>query len=146
MILDATSTFLSRESQGNVSSEGLSFAMIAEFTAAVIAKCCDTQAQQLQLEEAGAIQPLVNLLHSGCIKAQEASLDAIATLCRENKELGETIIRSKCKYLFLCLFSLKKSCYSSVSIAFNSDQLTTKTMLDFVKDKCPNMRLIAATW
>ncbi|KAI9349342.1 armadillo-type protein [Pilaira anomala] len=90
--------------------------MIAEFTAAVIAKCCDTQAQQLQLEEAGAIQPLVNLLHSGCIKAQEASLDAIATLCRENKEL-----------------------------AFNSDQLTTKTMLDFVKDKCPNMRLIAAT-
>ncbi|KAI8052633.1 armadillo-type protein [Thamnidium elegans] len=90
--------------------------MIAEFTAAIIAKCCDTQTQQVQLEEAGAIQPLVNLLHSGCIKAQEASLDAIATLCRENKEL-----------------------------ALNSDQLTTNTMLEFVKDKCPNMRLIAAT-
>lgn len=96
MLLDATSNFLGREPQGNVSSEGLSFAMIAEFTAAIIAKCCDTQTQQIQLEEAGAIQPLINLLHSGCIKAQEASLDAIATLCRENKELGETIIKSKC--------------------------------------------------
>ncbi|KAI8047176.1 armadillo-type protein [Gilbertella persicaria] len=98
--------------------------MIAEFTASIIAKCCDTQIQQLQLEEAGAIQPLVNLLHSGCIKAQEASLDAIATLCRENKKLGEQIIRSK---------------------SLHSNQLTTNTMLDFVKDKCPNMRLIAAT-
>lgn len=69
--------------------------MIAEFTAAIIAKCCDTPLQQLQLETAGAIQPLVNLLHSGCIKAQEASLDAIATLCRENKVLGEYIMKSK---------------------------------------------------
>lgn len=86
---------MSNEPQGNVSSEGLSYAMIAEFTAAIIAKCCDTQLQQLQLENAGAIQPLVNLLHSGCIKAQEASLDAIATLCRENKVLGNYIIKSK---------------------------------------------------
>jgi hypothetical protein len=70
--------------------------MIAEFTAAIIAKCCDTQIQQNQLQEVGAIQPLVNLLHSDCIKAQEASLDAIATLCRENKDLGEAIIRTKC--------------------------------------------------
>lgn len=124
LLLDTTSTFLTREAQGNISSEGLSFAMIAEFAAAIIAKCCDTQIQQIHLEEAGAIQPLVNLLHSGCIKAQEASLDAIATLCRENKELGETIIRSK---------------------SYHTDQLTTNTMLDFVKDKCPNMRLIAAT-
>ena len=98
LLLDTTSNFLTREPQGNISSEGLSFAMIAEFTASIIAKCCDTQQQQQQLEQAGAIQPLVNLLHSGCIKAQEASLDAIATLCRENKELGETIIRSKCMY------------------------------------------------
>ncbi|KAI7892329.1 armadillo-type protein [Mucor mucedo] len=124
LILEATSNFLGHEPQGNVSSEGLSFAMIAEFTAAIIAKCCDTQIQQSQLEEAGVIQPLINLLHSGCIKAQEASLDAIATLCRENKELGETIINSK---------------------SLNTDQITTNTMLDFVKDKCPNMRLIAAT-
>lgn len=104
--MDVTSSFLSREPQGNISSEGLSFAMIAEFTAAIIAKCCDSQTQQTQLEEAGAIQPLVNLLHSGCIKAQEASLDAIATLCRENKELGETIIRSKCNFFSFCLLFL----------------------------------------
>ncbi|KAL7309095.1 hypothetical protein PS15m_011217 [Mucor circinelloides] len=123
-LLDTTSNFLTSEPQGNVSSEGLSYAMIAEFTAAIIAKCCDTPLQQLQLETAGAIQPLVNLLHSGCIKAQEASLDAIATLCRENKTLGEYIVKSK---------------------TINSNQLTTNTILDFVRDKNPNMRLIAAT-
>lgn len=106
LLLDTTSTFLTREAQGNISSEGLSFAMIAEFAAAIIAKCCDTQIQQIHLEEAGAIQPLVNLLHSGCIKAQEASLDAIATLCRENKELGETIIRSKCMYIYDMLHAI----------------------------------------
>ncbi|KAI7906460.1 armadillo-type protein [Cokeromyces recurvatus] len=98
--------------------------MIAEFTAAIIAKFCDTQLQQIQLEQAGAIQPLVNLLNSGCIKAQEAALDAVATLCRENKELGEQIIRLK---------------------PINSNQLTTNTMLDFVKSRSPNIRLIAAT-
>ncbi|KAI9247987.1 armadillo-type protein [Phascolomyces articulosus] len=87
--------------------------MIAEFTAAIIAKCCDTQEQQMQLASAGVIPPLVNLLHSGHVKAQEAALDALATLCREN--------------------------------TIDSNQLTTATMLDFVRDKCPNMRLIAAT-
>lgn len=96
LLLKETSNFLiAQQPQGNISSEGLSFAMIAEFTSTIIAKCCDTQLQQAQLEDAGAIQPLVNLLHSSCIKAQEASLDAIATLCRENKHLGEHIIQSK---------------------------------------------------
>ena len=71
--------------------------MIAEFTAAVIAKCCDTQEQQMQLASAGVIPPLVNLLHSGHVKAQEAALDALATLCRENGELGEIIIHAKRK-------------------------------------------------
>ncbi|KAG1106833.1 hypothetical protein G6F42_016595 [Rhizopus arrhizus] len=60
-LLDTTSNFLTSEPQGNVSSEGLSYAMIAEFTAAIIAKCCDTPLQQLQLETAGAIQPLMQL-------------------------------------------------------------------------------------
>ncbi|KAI8088851.1 armadillo-type protein [Halteromyces radiatus] len=83
--------------------------MIAEFLATIIAKCCDTQEQQMQLASAGVIQALINLLHSGYIKAQEAALDALSTL------------------------------------ALNSNQLTTATMIDFVKSKCPNMRLIAAT-
>ncbi|ORZ01688.1 armadillo-type protein [Syncephalastrum racemosum] len=87
--------------------------MIAESTAAILSKCCDTQEQQMQLASAGVIQPLVNLLHSGHAKAQEAALDALSTLCREN--------------------------------AIDSNQLTTATMLDFARDKCPNMRLIACT-
>ncbi|KAI7848792.1 armadillo-type protein [Circinella umbellata] len=123
-LLDATSTYLCQQGQPSATSESLSFGMIAEFTAAVIAKCCDTQEQQMQLASAGVIPPLVNLLHSGHVKAQEAALDALATLCRENSELGEIIIHAK---------------------PIDSNQLTTATMLDFVRDKCPNMRLIAAT-
>ncbi|KAI8388249.1 armadillo-type protein [Radiomyces spectabilis] len=98
--------------------------MIAEFIASIIAKSCYTHEQQMQFAAAGAIQPLVNLLHSGCIKAQEAALDAMATLCRDNSELAYTIISSK---------------------SIDSNQLTTATMLDFVKDKSVNVRLIAAT-
>jgi hypothetical protein len=37
------------------------------------------------------------LLHSGCIKAQEAALDAIATLCRENKDMGSDLIKTNRK-------------------------------------------------
>ncbi|KAI7878465.1 ARM repeat-containing protein [Lichtheimia hyalospora FSU 10163] len=123
-LLDATSSYLCQQGRPSATSESLSFGMIAEFTAAVVAKCCDTQEQQVQLASAGVIPPLVNLLHSGHIKAQEAALDALATLCRENNELGEIIIHAK---------------------PFGSNQLTPATMLDFVKDRCPNMRLIAAT-
>lgn len=71
--------------------------MIAEFSASIVAHCCDTQEQQMQLASAGVIPPLVNLLHSGHVKAQEAALDALATLCRENSELGEIIIHAKRK-------------------------------------------------
>lgn len=35
---------------------------------------------------------------------------------------------------------------SSAFVALSSNQLTTNTILDFVRDKNPNMRLIAATW
>ncbi|CAO3640626.1 unnamed protein product [Cunninghamella blakesleeana] len=98
--------------------------MIAEFIATIIAKCCDTQEQQMQLASAGVIQPLINLLHSGYIKAQEAALDALSTLGRENSELAEIIIHSK---------------------SVDSNQLTTATMIDFVKGSSSSMRLIAAT-
>lgn len=42
--------------------------MIAESTASLLAKCCDTQEQQMQLASAGVIHPLINLLYSGHIK------------------------------------------------------------------------------
>ncbi|KAI8334731.1 armadillo-type protein [Chlamydoabsidia padenii] len=89
--------------------------MIAEFIATIIAKCCDTHEQQLQLASAGVVQALTNLLHCGYIKAQEAALDALSTLGRENAQLAEIIIHAK------------------------------STMIEFVKNKCPHMRLIAAT-
>ncbi|KAG1178732.1 hypothetical protein G6F70_000240 [Rhizopus microsporus] len=124
LILKVTSGFLIEESSVATTSEGLSFAMIAEFTAAIVSKCCDTDTQQLQLQEAGIVQPLVDILHSHCIKAQEAALDALSSLCHENRLLGDIIIQSK---------------------SSNTGQTTLSTMLDFAKGKCPAMRLIACT-
>ncbi|KAI8877562.1 ARM repeat-containing protein [Backusella circina FSU 941] len=97
--------------------------MIAEFTAKIIANCCDTHEHQFMFKT--VIHPLVNLLHSGCIKAQEAALDAVATLCRENKEIGSILIHSK------------PTQANSLS--------TIDTIVEFVKDKNPNTCLIAAT-
>ncbi|KAI9030106.1 armadillo-type protein [Phycomyces nitens] len=96
--------------------------MIAEFTASIVSKCCDTPEQQIELASAGVLKPLVNLLYSSCIKAQEAALDALATLCRENTDIGRMVIGTNRKH---------QSC--------------TTIMLEFVKEKCPKMRLIAAT-
>ncbi|KAF7723882.1 hypothetical protein EC973_001554 [Apophysomyces ossiformis] len=124
LLLDTTAAVMIHGQPSNISTESLSLSMIAECTAAIVSKCCDTPEQQMQLASAGVIQPLVNLLHSGWIKAQEAAMDALASLCRENGDIGEMIIHAK---------------------PSQSNQLTTATILDFVKDKCPNMRLIAAT-
>ena len=141
-LLDATSSYLCQQGRPSATSESLSFGMIAEFTAAVVAKCCDTQEQQVQLASAGVIPPLVNLLHSGHIKvnqlgwilkehlfisislslkAQEAALDALATLCRENNELGEIIIHAKRKCQGMLLFYQQgNSCWIMYSLWFKS--------------------------
>ncbi|KAI8074812.1 armadillo-type protein [Gongronella butleri] len=124
VLLDASAAYLTRESQETVSADSLSLGMIAEFLATMIARCCDTEEQQIQLASAGIIQPLINLLHSGYIKAQQAALEALSSLGRENSTLAETIIHSK---------------------SIDSNQLTTATMIDFVKSKSASMRLVAAT-
>ncbi|KAG0166739.1 hypothetical protein DFQ28_008636 [Apophysomyces sp. BC1034] len=95
LLLDTTSSLMIHRQPGSVSNESLSLSMISECTAAIVSKCCDTPEQQMQLASAGVIQPLVNLLHSGCIKAQEAAMDALAALCRENVDIGEMIIHAK---------------------------------------------------
>ncbi|KAG0943590.1 hypothetical protein G6F32_007640 [Rhizopus arrhizus] len=84
LILKVTSGFLIEETYATTSSEGLSYAMIAEFTAAIVSRCCDTRGEQTRLKEAGVVQPLVDILHSNCIKAQETSLEALTSLCHEN--------------------------------------------------------------
>ena len=70
----------------------------AELAATIIARCCDTNEQQIQIANAGAFPALVNLLTCGFSKAQEAALDALAYLCRENSEFGKAIVETKCRY------------------------------------------------
>ncbi|KAI9276615.1 armadillo-type protein [Sporodiniella umbellata] len=95
--------------------------MIAEFTAAIVSKCCDTPEEQIRLKNAGVVQPLVDILHSKCLKAQETSLEALAGLCHENRDSHLGPIAS----------------YHGLS--------TLNTVLDFTKGKCSTMRLIACT-
>ncbi|GBB88792.1 hypothetical protein RclHR1_01540015 [Rhizophagus clarus] len=94
----------------------------AELAATIIARCCDTNEQQIQIANAGAFPALVNLLTCGFSKAQEAALDALAYLCRENPEFGKAIVETKSE---------------------TSDS-PVKIMLNLIQDKSSTMRLIAA--
>ncbi|RUS16087.1 LOW QUALITY PROTEIN: armadillo-type protein [Endogone sp. FLAS-F59071] len=96
---------------------------IAELAASILARCCDTYDQQLHIAATGAIPLLVRLMGCGFSKAQEAALDALASLGRQNAELGKVIANTK----------------------VNGDMPTTIMMLKLVRDKCPTMRLMAAT-
>ncbi len=69
----------------------------AELAATIIARCCDTNEQQIQIANAGAFPALVKLLTCGFSKAQEAALDALAYLCRENPDFGKAIVETKCR-------------------------------------------------
>ncbi|KAF0444540.1 ARM repeat-containing protein [Gigaspora margarita] len=94
----------------------------AELAATIIARCCDTNEQQIQIAQAGAFPKLVNLLTCGFSKAQEAALDALAYLCRENSDFGKEIVKTKSET--------------------NEDPV--KIMLNLIRDKSPTMRLISA--
>ncbi|CAI2183877.1 10860_t:CDS:10, partial [Funneliformis geosporum] len=94
----------------------------AELAATIIARCCDTNEQQIQIATAGAFPALVNLLTCGFSKAQEAALDALAYLCRENPEFGKAIVETKS----------------------DTSDSPVKIMLNLIQDKSPTMRLIAA--
>ncbi|CAG8661632.1 5355_t:CDS:10, partial [Racocetra persica] len=94
----------------------------AELAATIIARCCDTNEQQIQIAQAGAFPKLVNLLTCGFSKAQEAALDALAYLCRENSDFGKEIVKTKSE----------------------TNESPVKIMLNLIRDKSPTMRLISA--
>ncbi|CAG8500860.1 8803_t:CDS:10 [Paraglomus occultum] len=95
---------------------------IAEVAATIIARCCDTVEQQLQIARAGAPSALIKLLTCGYSKAQEAALDALAFLCRENPMFGKAI----------------------VEIKTDTGGSPVDIMLKLIRDKSPMMRLIAS--
>lgn len=65
---------------------------VSEVAARVLARCCETKEHQLALANAGGLQSLVSLL-AGSVKIREASLDALAALTKNNKQLSETVIK-----------------------------------------------------
>ncbi|KAG9289034.1 hypothetical protein G9A89_015583 [Geosiphon pyriformis] len=95
---------------------------IAQLAATIIARCCDTNEQQTQIANAGAFPALIDLLTNGSAKAQEAALDALAFLCRENSDFGRIIVQPTC------------------SVSRNP----VKIMFELIRDTSPTMRLTAA--
>ncbi|KAJ2960908.1 hypothetical protein NQZ79_g3697 [Umbelopsis isabellina] len=120
-ILHATTSSISEDSEHNAQTASL--VMVAELTTSIVARCCTTLEEQTLLGDSGIIPPLVALLHSGYAKAQEASLDAFSSLCRENIEISRASLNARAPF----------------------GQMTLTTMLDLVRDKGQNMRLAAAT-
>ncbi|KAJ9059743.1 hypothetical protein DSO57_1038293 [Entomophthora muscae] len=64
----------------------------AELAGLILARSCtDTKRQNILVRE-GAVALLMNLLLSGSLKAQEAALEALSALCKENRLVGRHIV------------------------------------------------------
>ncbi|KAG0236583.1 hypothetical protein BGW42_003238 [Actinomortierella wolfii] len=95
----------------------------AELAASVLTRCCELAEHQMQIAASGAVPYLMRLLFSGVVRSQEAALDALAALSKDNPELAKHIAQ----------FRLDKS------------ECPTAYILRLVRDKSPTMRLAAAT-
>ncbi|KAG0358941.1 hypothetical protein BGZ54_010209 [Gamsiella multidivaricata] len=95
----------------------------AELVASILARCCETTDQQMQIAASGAIPLLMRLLASSVCKSQEAALGALAALVKDNSELARIIAQMR----------LEKG------------ERPAPFILRLVRDKSPTMRLAAAT-
>ncbi|KAF8976141.1 hypothetical protein BGZ46_008499, partial [Entomortierella lignicola] len=98
--------------------------LTAELVASILARCCETTDQQVQIAASGAIPLLMRLLVSGISKSQEAALGALAALVKDNSELARLIAQMR----------LEKG------------ERPAPYILRLVWDKSPTMRLAAVTW
>ncbi|KAL1916017.1 uncharacterized protein VTP21DRAFT_6021 [Calcarisporiella thermophila] len=97
---------------------------IAQLAATIIARCCELPEHQLAFEQMGVLPPLIRLLTCNIAKAKEAALDALASLCYENPDIGAGLVNCRAQ----------ESGESLVSI-----------ILKLTRDDNPMMRLLSAT-
>ncbi|TPX53146.1 hypothetical protein SeMB42_g00937 [Synchytrium endobioticum] len=96
---------------------------IVQTVASVIARVATTTQAQVLLAHAGVIPKLVNLLDVACtLKTQEAAIDALGCLCRDNAMLAKDI----------------------VTCATSSGELPVAAALRLLRVKRPTTRLMAA--
>ncbi|KAG0378714.1 hypothetical protein BGX24_003000 [Mortierella sp. AD032] len=95
----------------------------AELIASILARCCETLEQQMQIADSRAIPLLMRLLSSGISKSQEAALGALAALVKDNPELAQGIAQ----------------------VPLEKGERPAPFILRLVRDKSPTMRLAAAT-
>lgn len=66
---------------------------VAESAAVVLACCCTGAAEQAAVAAAGAVAPLVTLLSSPQRSKQEAALEALAALSRDNADTSQAVLQ-----------------------------------------------------
>lgn len=100
------------------------YANLAELSASIIARCCETNEQQNQFAQAGAVPLLTRMLFGNHPKSHVAALDALGSLARENRVLAKSLLEGP-------------------NHSIESDLISLVTRL--LHDANPSMRLIAAT-
>ncbi|KAG0263302.1 hypothetical protein DFQ27_001823 [Actinomortierella ambigua] len=95
----------------------------ADLAASVLTRSCELAEHQVQIAASGAIPFLMRLLVSGIVRSQEAALDALAALAKDNPELAKHVAQFK----------------------LDKNERPASYMLRLVDDKSPTMRLAAAT-
>lgn len=99
---------------------------IAEVAAGILARIAERQENKITLREVGAIPVLLEWIDNAFAdhsRMQEASLDALSSICKENKP-----------------FSLEITSYVT-----HSGENATSIMFKMIRDKRPSMRLSSAT-
>ncbi|KAJ3165421.1 hypothetical protein HDU88_004217 [Geranomyces variabilis] len=103
---------------------------VTEVAAGIVAKIAVARDAQMQIAHAGAVPLLCALLsprRSPSPKLQEAALDALANLCRDNPVVAATVVACP------------------VDADDPNSALTGATAVRMVRDRRPVMRLLAAT-
>jgi hypothetical protein len=129
---------------------------LAELSASIIARCCETTEQQRQFAQQGTLQLLVDCLFFSHPKIQESALDALAALCRDNKDLAKTFLNAQSSPQFSAQSMNNTGSSNSTSNLASSlsnlsptsqttAQSTLKQVFHHLHDARPSMRLIAAT-
>ncbi|KAI8916597.1 armadillo-type protein [Powellomyces hirtus] len=115
------------ETVGTCSSDRAVPVRVTEVAAGILAKVAVTHDNQMQIARSGAIPLLANVLDArwnASPKVQEAALDALANLCRDNPTISQKVVCCQ---------------------IYDSAISPIPTIIKLVRDRRPVMRLLAAT-
>ncbi|KAF9974157.1 Armadillo repeat-containing protein 8 [Actinomortierella ambigua] len=99
----------------------------ADLAASILTRSCELAEHQVQIFTSGAIPFLMQLLVSGIVRSQEAALDALAALAKDNPELARHVAQFKRKY-----FDIIMNTSTNTNITNLSMTMRTRTLLTYL--------------